>query len=808
MWRSHLRLALRSLRRDRGYALLNGVGLAVAIGACVLIALFVRDELSYDRHHERAGRIVAFGKEDAGSPFDDGPSLSTPYALGGALEDDVAGVEAAVRMTYGGEGGVFLLGDGPDDRHEVGGFFTDPTIFEVFTVPAVAGDTRTALADPGGAVVTAPTAERVFGSVAGAVGQSRRVVSMGDTLTFTVRAVVEAPPETSSLRYDVLLPMQALHEATTVSRDWGGSMYRTFALLRPGTDPAAVSAAADRLARAARDGDDGLRFVAVPLPAFHLSVLSQKEGFSGSPTYLRLFSAVAALILLLSAINYVNLATARGARRAQEVGVRKALGAGRAGLVAQFLTESVVLTGIAGGAGVALAALALPVFNDTFGKALTLGSLDGPFWVVLAIAVVAIGVAAGLYPALYLSRVRPARALGGGRALTGGAGGTWVRRGLVAVQFAAAVALLAMTATVARQLDYVRTTPLGFEPEGLVVVYVEDPALAAQTEALKAAFAASPAVTAAAGAGGVPPGFWYSFGDRPDPAQQDRDPMTFKVVDADPDYASALGFEMAAGTWFDRDRPSTLSGVVVNEAFADALDYAHGEVVGRTLNVGNWGEAEVVGVVRDFHHASLRESVEPVALAPNRPAPWDEADAPVRYSEVVVRLAPGREAEGMADLEAAWAEFSPDVPITTRRVADDIADLHAADADLARVFAFFALVAVVLAVFGLVGLASYAAARRTKEVGVRRVLGATVGGVVALLSREYVALAAVGVAVATPVAVLAAGRWLEGFAYHAPVSPWLFAAVAAVAVLVALASVAGQAVRAATADPTAALRSE
>ena len=581
-----------------------------------------------------------------------------------------------------------------------------------------------------------------------------------------------------------------------------------------------MAQAADRLAQTEADRqaegpteDDGQTFAAVPLTAFHLSGLSRRRGFSGSPTYLRVFSAVALLILLLSGINYVNLATARGSRRTAEVGVRKALGADRSGLVAQFLTESVVLAVAAGAVGVALAALALPAFNETFGKALTLGSLDVPFWLTAAAAVVAIGLVAGLYPALALSRYSPARALGSGGGSTGdGRGTTWLRRGLVGVQFAAAVGLLAMTAIVARQLHHIQTTPLGYEPEGLIAVEVRDPALRTRTEALKGAFEASPAVVAAAGASQTLPRFSYSYRMPPDPLQEDLT-ISIHPVTMDTEAPGVLGFEIGEGRWFDEGRAGDATrSVVVNEAFAAALGYTPAEIVGRTMDVADWADQEIVGVVEDFHYDGFKEPVGAVALALFRPAPWDEPDAPTAYEWIAVRAAPGREAEAMAHLESVWDGVSPDTPLSATYVAEKVAALHEAESNLARVFGFFALVAVVLAAFGLVGLATYAVARRRKEIGVRRVLGARVRNVVELLSREYVVLALIGVAVATPLAVVAARRWLEGFAYRTPIEPWLFVGVAVVAVALALGSVAGQAIRAATADPTAdptaALRSD
>ncbi|MEM1056625.1 MAG: FtsX-like permease family protein [Bacteroidota bacterium] len=807
--------SLRSIARNPFYALLNVIGLAVALAACVLIALFVRNELSYDRHHENADRIVVLGYQDTAFG-DEAPSLSTPYPIGGAVVADVAGVEAAVRMTYGRpDKGIVILGDTPDDRVETGGFYTDAEFTDVFTVPLVAGDAARPLTNPGSVVLTEPVAERAFGSAAAAVGASRRFVVSTDTLTLTVRAVVEAPPTQSSLQYGALLPMGAyLSRRPDISEAWQSPMFRTFALLAPGVSSGTAEATANRLSQAEIGGteDDGVSYVALPLKDFHLSDLSYKQGFLGSAPLLRVFSAIALLILSLSVINYVNLATARAARRAREVGVRKVLGASRSELVAQFLRESALLTAVSAVGGVALAVVALPWFNETFGTALTLASLDPVFWVGLAVAALVVGVGAGLYPAFYLTRFSPSRVLSGSR--SGGAsgaltlGGARLRRGLVVLQFASAVALIALTGSVYRQLDYMRSKPLGFEPEALASVRVLDSALSTQTEALKAAFTSGPAVEAAAGVSSAPPGFTQRMTHAPDPAQPDLR-LTYSPVVADVDLARVAGFEVAAGRWFDPTQPSdAATGVVVNETFARSLGYAPAEAVGKTLNVGRQDGQRVIGVLRDFHHASFREAILPVAFAPSRPLEGDPIESPPRYREILVRLIPGREAEGMRHLESAWDRFSPDAPINVARVQDEITALSEDEAALTRVFGLFAFIAVVIAVLGLAGLATYTAERRRREMGIRKALGASVSGLVGLLSREYLALALVAAVLATPVVVLVVRRWLEGFAFHQPFSPFVVVGATLLVLVLALLSVGVQAYRAASTDPTRVLRSE
>ena len=808
MWRSHLRLALRSLTRDKTNAALGGASLAVALAACILIALFVRDELSYDRAVPGSDRISIVASEDefAGER---GVSTSTPNLMAGALVEEASAVEAAT-VTMRDAGAVVLsAGDGPEQEVRV--VVGDSLFFDVFAFPFVAGDPATALDAPDGAVVTASAARRLFGAGA-PLGRDLAVAFRGDTLTATVRGVVEDVAEPSSVTFDAVLSFAGWRALNpNVGTGWGSRMYQTYALRRAGASAGALQGALDALTKTHAAGRDDVRYLDVPLRDFRLSEFSYvAEGFGGDPAYVRLFSAVALLILALGVVNYVNLATARGARRAKEIGVRKALGSGRGALVRQFLAESVLLSGLAALAGLALAALALPAFNATFGKELAVGSLDPSFLVGLGAAALVVGVVAGLYPALYLSRFEPTRVLRGGAA-PARAGSeaflarTWLRRGLVTFQFGAAILLLVGTASVVRQLEYARSAPLGFEPEGVAVVPISDPAMVQQPEAVKAAFLGSPAVVAVAGAGGVPTEFRMTMNMAPDPQRPDLD-VSYKDVPADADYADALGLQLAAGRWPDTSRPSDMTnGVVVNEAFVEALGWSNAEAVGRETIDG-----EVVGVVKDFHYDSFREPVGAVRLMPDRLDPWEaeRGETGPSYWQAVVRFAPGREAEGLTDLREAWAELAPGAPFEPEFLRDKLAEVYAGETRLAQTFGLFALVAVLIAALGLVGLATYTAERRTKELGIRKALGASVAGLVGLLSREYLVLVGLAALIAAPVAVVLVRRWLEGFAYHAPFSPLVLVGAALVALALALASVVVQALRAARRDPIRALRSD
>ena len=807
MWRHHLRTALRALRRDRSLAVLGGLSLAVAVAACVLIALFVREELSYDRAVPNAERIAVLGMEQTfRGELSRGPS--TVEALTPALMAGAPDVEAAT-TTYGHsvDRKVRVL-----DRPglELGALFADSLFFDVFAYSFLHGDPETALDAPDGAVVTASTARRLFGSEM-ALGQTIDLAISEDTLTATVRGVIVDLPQPTSVSFEAVVSLRGWFTANPyVSTGWGGNNYTSYALRRADAAPGALQASLDRV----RPYDE-IRFLDIPLLDFHLSDVSYAgEGFGGDAQFLRLFGGVAVLILVLGATNYVNLSTARGARRAQEVGVRKALGSGRGALMRQFLTESVVLVTLAAFVGVGLAALAMPWFNAAFLRTLTLGALDAPFLLALAVGTLVIGVAAGLYPAIYLSRFAPDRVLRG-TVSAGDRGGafltrTWVRRALVVSQFGAAVLLLVGTVAMGRQLDYALSAPLGFEPESVAVVPVTDAQLQRQPGVLKDAFLRSPAVEAVSGAGAYPTNYWHTTTGRVDPDQPERS-VSWKAVTADPDYARVLGLDVVAGRWPSADRPDDLArGVVVNRAFVRTLGWASPDAaIGREVD-GSRTPGVVLGVVEDFHFTSFREPIEPVLMAPDRA---DETriergePSPIYYT-ALVRFAEGRESEGLADLEARYAEVAPGAAFSPILLSEAVEELYAADTRLAEIFGVFASLAILIACLGLSGLAAYTAERRTKEIGVRRVLGASVSQVVALLSREYVALAVAGAAAATPLGVILVRRWLETFAYRAPLGVGALALTVALALGLALLTVGLLAARAASADPTHSLRSE
>ncbi|MDT0632556.1 ABC transporter permease [Rubrivirga litoralis] len=801
-----IRFALRRLARRPSTSALHVGGLAVGLACCFLALLFVQDELGYDRFHEGAERIVGLRQELS---FGDQTMdiQSVPKDGRAALDYDVPGVEAVTETN--GQGGLVRRAPEAEGVVVEDARFADASFFDVFTFPLVRGDAATALDGPGRAVLTASLARSLFGSD-DPVGQDVYLERTGfglqdpDPILLTVTGVAADPPAASSILFDLLVSGQT--EVTVFSGmapalDGTGATYVRLAALR---DTAAVKAALNALAPADDSFAEFVQAGAVSTPRLidqHLSEGGTRTALVGRPLYLALFSTVAALVLLLACVNYANLATALALGRATEVGVRKTLGAGRGQLARLFLIEAVALALAAGGVAVALVALVLPAFNAFFEKGVSLSSLGLAEWAVVPALAVAAGLLAGAYPALVLARFRPATALRGGGMR--GRGGTTVRRALVVFQFAVTIVLLASTAVVAQQLDAARSRDLGFEGDRVVSLGLQADRLRQQAGVLKEEVASIPGVARVALGSGVPGAFSLQTAVSASPAAGGAaDDVVVTFLQADADYAAALGLKMAAGAWFDADAARS-EGVVLNEAAARQLGLMTTdptEAMGKGVGIGA-GESRlpVIGVLRDFHFQGPRAEIGPVVVQP-------VAEFATTL-ELVVQLN-SADARTLGGIQGVWERVVPEYPFDPQFVTDTFAGELREDRRLGQLFGALGGVAVVLACLGVFGLAAHAADRRRKEVGIRKVLGATVAGLVARLSGEFAALVAVALVVAGPVVWWTGRRWLEDFAYPAPLAAWPFVAVALGVLALALLAAGVHAIRAATADPVRALRSE
>ena len=801
MFENHLKIAFRHLKRRPLYTFINIMGLAVGMGCCLLVGLYVQDELSFDRFHAHADRLVQIGI--------DGPSgrnSSLPYPLASTLEAEVPEVERVVRV---GSGGWLVLGK--DEMHiNPRVRLADANFFEVFSFPLLRGDPSTVLAAPDAAVITETLASTLFGEE-DPIGQTLQVRRYDDTLSVTVRGVAEDAPANTTLVFDVVTSIQLLSEDRRDPAGWGSFFLRTYVQLEEGAPLAAFTEKMQAVLQPHYEGGAYLRtlptFFAVPLPTVYLSDLYRTAGFQGQKRYLYIFISVALLILLIAAINYVNLVTALAPQRAREVGMRKTLGAGFFQLVRQFLIEAVLLSLAALVGAFLLTELALPFFNAVFEKELSLDFTGQAGWMLSLVAfVLLVGIASGSYPAFVLSRFQAVRVLRGGDLGTGRSRGL-LRKGLVVVQFTFSIALIIVMSVIHRQLGYIQDKNLGFDGEQVVVVELNEEAWRLRAQ-LKQDALTLQGVERATVANVLPGtrfavriGYWPD-GVTPGPANADK-VVQFAPGVVDASFIETLSLRLLAGRDFDPRRPTDQTrAYILNETFVKQLGWTSEEAVGKAFNYGEGSNGEVIGVVEDFHLESLHDEIDPVSLHLREDGRWSAS------GKLIVKLAPGGLRGTMASLEQLADQYMPSAPFNYQFLDDAIDAMYRTERRLSRIFTTFALLAVFIACLGLFGLSAYAAEARTKEIGIRKALGATAESIVVLLSKDVLSLVVIAFVLAVPIAYLVMQRWLEAFAYRIGLTPGIFLLTGALALLIALLTVSYQAVRAATADPVESLRYE
>jgi putative ABC transport system permease protein len=788
---SYVRIALRKMRRQKAYSFITIAGLAVGLACCILMMLWVTDELGFDRFHANRDsiyRLVTETKSETAVTLD----ARAPTPLGPAAKAGFPEILDFCRYrtntTYGIRSGDKAFFD------EIIGI-ADPSFFTLFTFPFLKGDPKTALDGPRSVVVTERLARKFFDDAD----------PMGKLLTitrdpYTVTGVIRDVPENSHLRFACVIPIVNMHDYHHVDFDnWNSMFFCTYVRLAPRAVPSEVVAKISGLVAKNRNKSNAAVRLQ-PLKDVHLKsdfAFDLDNHAQGSASTLTLFSIAAAAILLLACINFMNLATARSASRGKEVGLRKVTGASRSDVIRQFLGESVVLSFLGLGLGLLLLWAVLPLFNNLAGKQLTLTRIFVPGFLagVLGVTLLA-GLLAGSYPAFYLATFEPARVLKG--AFFGGERGQAVlRKALIVFQFTLTVFFVMGTIVVDKQLRFIRTKNLGIDTHHVVSIVL-------RSEAHREAILADPRILSASQS--VPPGmdlraaFDVSWeGQNPD----DRTP--FYPAKVDPEYLRTFRAEMAEGRFFSRDTASDRTdSVVVNQTGARAL--GPGSPVGKRLTVSSMssqGQTEtaaytIIGVMTDFHQTSLRQAIEPMVFT------WDGD----QYPFFNIRIGPQRVTETVRFLEETWTSFVPDSPFTFNFLDDRIDAFYKQDRRTRSILGVFTILALFTACLGLVGLASFIAEKRTKEIGIRKVLGASTCRLVLMQSREFLVWVLAANAVAWPAAYLAVGKWLQGFAYRVSpgVTPALLAA--AFSLLVAFLSVAHRAVRAATANPTGSLRYE
>ncbi|GAB5535847.1 MAG: ABC transporter permease [Rubricoccaceae bacterium] len=801
MLRHYLRTALRGFRREKFYTGLNIAGLAVGLACCLLILLYVQDETSYDQFYADADRIVRIA-EDYATETGVSRLATTPVPIAPILGESRTDIDHVTRVLLSES----LVSSRPDRQFTESGFaYADSAFFEVFPLAFKAGDAETALDAPMSVVLTASMAERYFGDTV-PIGETLSIRNEEGAFDFDVTGVIEDIPANSHLAVDVLASMVSLESMDPQYENWWYPRVYTYARLAAGANPATLEAELpDLIAGVPTDyrySDAPPAFTVQSVPDIHLH--SQREAEmapNSNAAYVTLFTLIAFGVLAIACVNFMNLATARAVRRSREVGMRKAIGAGRRQLVVQFLAESVAIAALAALLAIGLVALALPSFNAVAGKSLVLALGAAELGVLVAL-VMGTGLIAGSYPALILSGFQPVRSLRGTVA-AGRPMDVLLRKGLTTIQFALSMALIVGSLAVYRQLDLLREDRLGFDKEHVVTVQLRDRDDQVNHEALETVWSGLPGVQAVSASSGVP-GMeegTHTFEVFPDAAAQDS--LRMQVLFVGYDYAEALGLELVAGRDFDRDYPGDVTGAfVLNEAAAQTMGWEN--PVGERLSLRyHLGEdvikaGEVVGVIRDFQYHALREAPVPTLLH-LLPGTY--------YNDVMsARLAPGNPQPALAAMEAAWAEFNPDRPFEFAFLDDQFDALYRAEARLGVLTLWFTILAIGIACLGLLGLAAHAAERRRKEVGVRKVLGASIPGLVRLLVGEFMRPVGLAAVLAVPLAYLVLDRWLDGFAERIVLGPDLFALAIGLGGLVAVVTVSIHALRSAMYDPIRALR--
>jgi putative ABC transport system permease protein len=791
LWHNYLKVALRNIRRQKIFSGINILGLALGMACCLVVLLFVKQELSFDRFHENSSRIYRIHDEiqrSAGA-FE---TVRVASWIGPTLAEGLPEVKDEAKLVrFAG------IVDGGGKRFDERLFFADPSFLGIFSFPLLRGDKDAALSDPTNVVITRKTAEKYFGSVD----------AMGKTLTvdgryeFKVSGILADIPVNSHVQFDILAPFDHTRNIYGEERFRGGRvMAYTYLLLDGEVDAASLEEKIRGVVAAGR-GEEYARLHALslqPLTSIHLTSHTSGElGKNSRISNSAVLSAVALLVLLIACANYVNLSTAGAFRRSREVGVRKVIGADRRRLFRQFMGESMVLTFLALLLALAFVQATLPLFNSLMDRRVTLDFRGNPLlYLGFAGLAVFVGFVAGGYPALFLSTFRPVDVLKGKREKHRKLG-LHVRKGLVVFQFVLAVGFITGTFLVSRQIDYIRTKDLGFDKERIVVV--PPPArLGAGYEAFKSELLGAPYildVTAATDVPGRHPGISMSFipeGAGPEVA------VSLDYTATDANFFDFYGMEIVRGRSFTGSASSGTAGeYVLNESAVKKLGWD--EPLGRRLREER-GESSgtVVGVVKDFHNVSLHEEIQPAVYQVE----------PQMFGAVAVRVAPGKTSEALDFIKARWTEREPYGLFYHSFLEDSLDALYREDLKIRRVFGFASVLTVFVACLGLLGLSIFLAEQKVKEIGIRKVLGATAPGIVALLGRSFGGPILLSVALACPLVTYAVGRWRENFSYHAPFSPWLYVLGGGLVLLVSLATISYQAVKSAVANPVDSLKYE
>ena len=803
MFRKNIMIAYRSLKKDAVYAITNLAGLTIGITCCLLIFSFVTYELSFDGFHTKKDHIyrvnydVLMGGNQSLSP-------SVPVFVAPSLKNKFPEVEYAARFVP--EWYPKTIRHGNVFFDEKGFAYADPEFFKIFDFKTVTGDPIVALSKPNELVITRDMAAKYFGKT-DPIGQ---VLLFNDSKEFVVSAVIENIPSNSHLSFDFLASFHSIKGIDSLEKQeiWNNPNYSTFLVLKPATNVAALSKKVDgwvnpesSSGQTASKNSIHLRLEPLIKVHFNTQAFNYKNLLVTTDfKYVNIFITIALLVLLIACANYVNLSTAKATVRAKEVGIRKTIGASFGQLFIQFIAESFLLTLASVLISIIAVYALLPYLNNLLGKKISFYLFDSSFLPYLIGGTILVSILAGFYPSLVLSRFKPVETLKG-TFTQASVSGIGIRKGLVVLQFMISVALILGTIIVRSQLSYMQSTKLGLDKDHVLVIHgnadISRKLDAFSTELKNISGVQDVALT------------WRSpfetvigngFSIKSNPTEGD-DWHVVGGIAGDQHYLKTLGISLLAGRNFDPAKikgDSTVNEFIVNESFLRHYQLKPEDVIGKKVILGLTGGGNIVGVMKDFHTSSLREAVGPIVLFNN----------PGYFGSILLRVGPGKLSAVLSNIEKVWHGISPSRPFAYSFLDEEYDTMYRTEQRLGILMSVFCGLAILITCLGLLGLTAFMVARRTKEIGIRKVLGASSIQITTILSKDFLILVLIAIVTASPIAWFAMNKWLQDFAYRINISWWIFALTAWIALFIAVLTVSFQSIKAAAANPIKSLRTE
>ena len=808
MLQNYFKIGWRNMSKQKMYSLIKVGGFALGIAACLLITLFIRNELSYDRHYPKGEKIFRIVQEfDNQGTLEKGVHLPAPF--GPALLEDYPEIEQVARINpvqLFGAGGNNIRRDGQEENtFEEGFVWADPELMQMLDVAFIHGDAVHALSEPNSLVITKSKADKYFPDE-DPLGKIM-IIGNNEEQPYKIGGVIADPPATTHLRYDFYMTLSGREFGQGEQTNWLQQNYPTYVLVKEGTDPESLAAKLQSIntkyylprllefgypnAKELIEGGK-VRYKLQPIDDIYLNTMGADDGLNhGDIRFTWLSGAVAAFILIIACINFVNLSTAKSANRAKEVGLRKVVGSFRSNLVNQFLTESLLYSVFSFLLGLILAWLLIPYFNTLVGKDLVFPWREWWLFPGLAAGVLIVGILAGLYPSFYLSSFKPIEVMKGN--IARGSRSGRIRSVLVVFQFTTSIILIIGTLVIYRQLQYILNVKIGFDKSQVMLIQGTD-ILGEQIGAFKNELLRVHNVSAATVSDYLPIRGTKRNGNTFDNAEtEEREAEGGQYWLVDEDYLKTMGMRLLAGRDFSDSMATDADAIIINEAMAKALGYE--DPIGKKIR--NFKEWTIIGVVQDFNFESLRVNVEPLCLAlGNSPA---ITSVKINTSDVTAVI------ESVAGV---WKRFAPQQPIRYTFLDQSYARMYEDVERMGRIFTSFALLAIIVACLGLLGLSSFMVEQRSKEISIRLVLGASVNNIFRLLTQNFVKLVLLSFTIAVPVAWYLMHKWLEDYVHKTEITPDVFAVAGLTAVVIALATVSYQAIRAAFANPAERLRAD